>query len=96
MGSVRFGAYENFKKEIAHLKGDTTKPADLHQTDKTIAAFMAGLVSSVLVVEITSISVPSNTPGSEFRSKRDKLINSTLVQLMQQSKSPRLTESKGY
>lgn len=50
MGSVRFGSYENFKKEIAHLKGSDGVPAKLEQIDKTMAAFAAGIVSSLLVV----------------------------------------------
>lgn len=49
MGSVRFGLFENFKKEVALWKGKGT-PAPLELIDKTIAAFGAGLIVSLLVV----------------------------------------------
>jgi hypothetical protein len=49
LGSVRFGLFENFKKSISHWKGNGTA-APLELIDKTIAAFGAGLLVSILVV----------------------------------------------
>lgn len=52
LGSIRFGVYENFKKDIAYMRGTDGKPAVLHQTDKTVAAFGTGIISSVGVVSM--------------------------------------------
>ncbi len=49
LGSARFGLFENFKKSVATWKGNGT-PAPLELVDKTIAAFGAGLIVSLLVV----------------------------------------------
>ena len=86
MGSVRFGLYENFKKEIAHSKGTDDAPAPLELSDKTLAAFGAGIISSLIVVSLIRNSALSNTPESEFRSRRDKLIRFTQDLLMLPSK----------
>ncbi len=49
LGSARFGLFENFKKELSVRKGNGT-PAPLELFEKTIAAFGAGLIVSLLVV----------------------------------------------
>jgi len=83
LGSVRFGLYENFKSSLASWKGSDGVPAVLTLKDKALAAFGAGIISSLLVVIFTSFSVLSNTQGSEFKSNEEKLIKSILAQLMQ-------------
>jgi len=50
LGSIRFGLYENFKKKIALSKGIDGQAAPLELIDKTFAAFLTGLLSSLLVV----------------------------------------------
>jgi hypothetical protein len=86
-GSVRFGVYENIKKEIAYLRGTDGQPAVLHLTDKTLAAFLTGVVSSVVVVIDQVFSVSWTTQESECRFKKQWLIEFTLVQSTQLSKS---------
>jgi solute carrier family 25 carnitine/acylcarnitine transporter 20/29 len=49
LGSARFGLFENFKNMLSVRKGNGT-PAPLELVDKTIAAFGAGLIVSLLVV----------------------------------------------
>lgn len=51
LGSARFGLFENFKKELSVRKGNGT-PAPLELFEKTIAAFGAGLIVSLLVCPI--------------------------------------------
>ena len=50
LGAIRFGVYENFKKDIAYMRGTDGKPAILHQSDKTLAAFLTGIITSMGVV----------------------------------------------
>jgi len=68
---------------LASWKGSDGVPAVLTLKDKALAAFGAGIISSLLVVIFTSFSVLSNTQGSEFKSNEEKLIKSILAQLMQ-------------
>ena len=39
LGSIRFGLFENFKKQIAYSKGSNGEAAPLELIDKTLAAF---------------------------------------------------------
>jgi solute carrier family 25 carnitine/acylcarnitine transporter 20/29 len=50
LGAIRFGIYESFKKDIAYMRGTNGQPAVLNQADKTLAAFLTGIITSVGVV----------------------------------------------
>lgn len=95
LGSIRFGVYENFKKDIAYMKGTDGKPAVLELADKTIAAFATGLISSLGVVLTDLFSALSNTLGSGSRSSEDRQTRFTQVRWMLQSKSLNSTDSEG-
>lgn len=86
LGSVRFGLYENFKSNLAGWKGSNGVPATLTLEDKTLAAFAAGIFSSLLVVDVTSSSAQSSTPESECKSREAKLTRFTPGQSMLWSK----------
>ena len=83
LGSVRFGVFENFKKELSVYKGTNGVPAQLELFDKTIAAFCSGLISSLLVVWHQLFSAQFNTQESESKSKEDKPTKSILARWMQ-------------
>ena len=86
LGSIRFGLYENFKKELAKIKGTDGQPAVLTALDKAIVAFATGILSSLGVVKISLFSALLNTLESGSKFKEDKQIRSTLVQLTQLSR----------
>lgn len=87
LGSIRFGVYENFKKDIAYMKGTDGKPAVLELADKAVAAFATGLISSLGVVLIDLFSAQSNTLELGFKSSEDRQTKCTQVLWMQPSRS---------
>lgn len=93
LGSIRFGLYENFKKELAKIKGTDGQPAVLTLQDKTMAAFAAGILSSLGVVKIDLFSALLNTPESEYKSKEDRQTKYIVDLSTQQSRYSKTTVS---
>ena len=87
LGAIRFGIYESFKKDIAYMRGTNGQPAVLSQVDKTLAAFFAGIFTSVGVVINHRFSVSWTTRESECKSRKARLIKSTPARSTLRSRS---------